>query len=859
MKKTTFRIHQWLRSLVMMVAMLTAMSANAYEWTRTYTFTGYGPADAPAPFPSGDYGICNGQNPWGMSLHSGTCTFDDGLYFKGVSKMPNWVQMFTTDYFDSILRIKVNMAMADAGEGCEKITISASNGYNDLEVQPYESYQGLRSNLVTQDYVFEVGGSGQVYFTFFAEQKTIDVVIKSITVTYEGPEPTYYNLWVDGIEVTSANKDDVKGDGSVSFDGNKRLILNGTWSGGITSAIPDLEVYLKGDNLMSSEGSGIEFVEAEKQGTLTFLTNGNEPGRLSFQQYGNTAETAPNFTIADAFRGYNVFYRNNLTATLEIIGKNQDVPMVTVGVPLNPIVDESPDTQPGTEITIDYASNPGGVATNALTNYIANNVLYTLYDTQTPGAADDGYADGQLMLRSTMTDAEVAAIHNKVKSKQLTPGMDDYAQQYKGLTFIVPAGTGVITVGAQTDPGFEFRLKVGAQDAVAVVNQADNGGQVCEIPYAVSAASYVYLYLAKTASAAPANDGTDKIGPKSGVGGGLGSLGVTGNNIVSPSQPSSNYLLCTADMLYQGSKGGIVVSNSDVTDIDAAAFAHYANAPHRALSTKNIPYVDLTQTAITGMDISRSYGAFAGFGEHTIIYAPAGNTTSDPNVVIGGVCDELTLGTANHCQYKFAMPDNVPTFTAGKAKSNLQLTGQPQIVCLPFAVKTDNLDAAVYEYGELTSDNKVLLKGVEKSVLPAHMPHVIKGTQGGTLPTQTSVDVYNVTLVTYGSLGEVGLYGSYDYATDYSFSGWVPDGNKFVKVDAAHPVYVYEGYLGVSVDAGVSSLDIVYDDSALGVENITTTAGQQSADWYTLDGRRLTAKSTHKGLYIHEGRKVVVK
>jgi hypothetical protein len=29
--------------------------------------------------------------------------------------------------------------------------------------------------------------------------------------------------------------------------------------------------------------------------------------------------------------------------------------------------------------------------------------------------------------------------------------------------------------------------------------------------------------------------------------------------------------------------------------------------------------------------------------------------------------------------------------------------------------------------------------------------------------------------------------------------------------------------------------------------------------WYTLDGRRLTGKPTAKGLYINNGRKVVIK
>lgn len=41
----------------------------------------------------------------------------------------------------------------------------------------------------------------------------------------------------------------------------------------------------------------------------------------------------------------------------------------------------------------------------------------------------------------------------------------------------------------------------------------------------------------------------------------------------------------------------------------------------------------------------------------------------------------------------------------------------------------------------------------------------------------------------------------------------------------------------------------------------TISAGQQVSDniWYTLDGRRLTESPNHKGLYIHNGRKIVVR
>lgn len=32
-----------------------------------------------------------------------------------------------------------------------------------------------------------------------------------------------------------------------------------------------------------------------------------------------------------------------------------------------------------------------------------------------------------------------------------------------------------------------------------------------------------------------------------------------------------------------------------------------------------------------------------------------------------------------------------------------------------------------------------------------------------------------------------------------------------------------------------------------------------NADWYTLDGRKLSGKPTQKGIYVVKGRKIVVK
>jgi hypothetical protein len=53
---------------------------------------------------------------------------------------------------------------------------------------------------------------------------------------------------------------------------------------------------------------------------------------------------------------------------------------------------------------------------------------------------------------------------------------------------------------------------------------------------------------------------------------------------------------------------------------------------------------------------------------------------------------------------------------------------------------------------------------------------------------------------------------------------------------------------------------IVEDGGKLAIRDISIPDSQFSTDgWFTLDGRRLDGQPTRKGLYIHQGKKIVVK
>ncbi len=49
------------------------------------------------------------------------------------------------------------------------------------------------------------------------------------------------------------------------------------------------------------------------------------------------------------------------------------------------------------------------------------------------------------------------------------------------------------------------------------------------------------------------------------------------------------------------------------------------------------------------------------------------------------------------------------------------------------------------------------------------------------------------------------------------------------------------------------------DDITTGIDEMTTSDSEGTQEWYTLDGKRLDGKPSQKGLYLRNGKKVVIK
>ena len=671
---------------------------------------------------------------------------------------------------------------------------------------------------------------------------------------------TVFLLSGDAIAVTDQNRADVLYDGgSVQFDGHNRLVLNGATLSNIESSLTvGLEVFLMGQNTF--ENTSYAFYSSVAA-PLTFSTNNSNPGSLTFI---NSIPGALE-TVNNAFLGFNeLVYHNSLMSVLS-------TDQVDVYVPLNPVIVGDGEHQEVT-MTVDFSDPETShmTAETILANETIDGILYTLSDDGS--TSSDGYdqANGLVVLNTTQSDADVADVHALVEAQTLVPGTEAYAAAYKGLTFVVPAGEGTITLDTQNGDGFAFHLMIGNGEPVAVVNKADNGGNACEIPYAVSKATYCYLYLVSTSDAAPAYD-PRRAGPKSTISGGLSGLSIGSSLINNPPSASITYCrLEASDIVRSIGSRGIRITNNRITDLPATNLFLSQSAPafgpRRTSSAEDITFIDLTATQITGKHYSRtSDGPFKDLPATTFIYLPAGNTATGPNFVIGGICDDVQLDASSENTFEVSR-----TFTASKAALSRTFDGgdgQCYTVFLPYALKTSSVGGTFYEYdGYDDATRTARLKVVTGATLTANTAYVYQPDATGILPLTTAVKVEKATASSApgGSTEADGLHGVYEtyewteaptdiFGYSATASGSITVG-EFVRVGSGTHIKPFRAYLRISSVAAPERVAIDWGDGTTSVAPLAADSVRDDGEgWYTISGFRLPSRPTAKGIYIRHG------
>ena len=714
-----------------------------------------------------------------------------------------------------------------------------------------------------------VGPGAALFEVRIGEQEEIGCkVLNTDTLQFTLYVNDGYPIWVNNVQVTEANKGNVLSENipTVQFDGNSRLVLNGAQLTKIETGLEkgaELELYLKGANTISGSTSAIIDTN-QGMPKLVIGTNGTNPGTLKL---GGTSGVIQGFQSAEIKHPLAILSSTPENAT-SLIGTAAAITAANIGAPLGLIVDDVQSTTQTKETEI-YYTDPGPAVPTAetdLTNKVINNVLYTLHDTQAPDVKDDGFYNGEVVLNSVMTDEAVATLNGKVEGGTSVPGTSAYATAFKGLTFLLPAGTGTIELDTHTDETHEFHLKIGSQDPIKVKNKVDNNGAKFKTDYAVSRSTYAYLYLVSTTTPAPAYDG-HRAGPKASVSGGIGGLKVSSSSIVTPSvDPAAAYLLMDphSDIATDGrSKYGGIVVNKAVTDLPDNAFSSHTSAS----------YIDLRKTKITGKHFSRMGGAFNGVNENTLIYLPAGNTATGANFIIGGICDDMKLdNTASYfeaaAKFTAAKADFNRSFSTGKDARN---NPSCYTVFLPYAIQPDKANGTFYTFTKYNAEKgTVNLNAVATPA--ANTAYIFQPAGDGAMKPMLSVEVSAAgSTASPGAPSEdVGLYGVYEEHTWES----APDGiycfvgedkgdltaGQFAKVGAGTHIRPFRAYLRIASTSAPEFLSVDWGNGTTSIVPLDKSQVEQSGEgWWTITGFRLPSKPTEKGVYIHNNKKVVVK
>ena len=319
-----------------------------------------------------------------------------------------------------------------------------------------------------------------------------------------------------------------------------------------------------------------------------------------------------------------------------------------------------------------------------------------------------------------------------------------------------------------------------------------------------------------------------------------------------------------------------VSAGSEVTAISDDAFSELTNEEKASLET-----IDLSNTQISGIEVSRQSGAFSGISAGTLIYVPAGNSVAadETNVVVGDDTNGRTCVTLSLDENSTIPFEPLHDFTATNVALNRDFSSYVSddmmaTVFLPFALTAEQ----VGELGEFYAFDKIENKEV-KLVTPAvttteaNTPYIFKPKTGTTTMSLTgSIEVKSLT----GSENTGTLKGTFekiDWTSEtlaalptgtsiYGFAGETVgtiQTGAFVKVKAGASIAPFRAYLEVTGTAGARlQYPVAFGgNGATGIDTISQ--GTTTQKWYTLDGRQLYGEPKAAGVYIKAGKKQIIK
>lgn len=187
--------------------------------------------------------------------------------------------------------------------------------------------------------------------------------------------------------------------------------------------------------------------------------------------------------------------------------------------------------------------------------------------------------------------------------------------------------------------------------------------------------------------------------------------------------------------------------------------------------------------------------------------------------------------------------------------------------CVPFNIPAANwasyniTEVKKLESSSLVGESMTLTFSDETTKIEAGKPYLVKVSSEVENPTFDDVIISSTTTITeteYANFVPVMNPTALD-ANDMT-KLFLTGGTKLTWPKTAGTIKGFRSYfLLKNAPAGARSVVMLFDDQTTGIKTISEERSLKSDDWYTIDGRKLGAVPTQKGMYIVNGRKVIVK
>ena len=247
-----------------------------------------------------------------------------------------------------------------------------------------------------------------------------------------------------------------------------------------------------------------------------------------------------------------------------------------------------------------------------------------------------------------------------------------------------------------------------------------------------------------------------------------------------------------------------------------------------------------------------------GMGENTLYDLPANSPLRGDNIIKGGQCESLVLTDKQ--------PLNVATaFTAAKVTYERASTGyQWGTVCLPYSLTASES----IKYYQLSSVSGTTMLLTEVGTVQAGQPAIYCMSDASAFTANRNEPTTIEAGTTDVASGDYTLVGVMDESVTLSIGSdnyYIANDKFWAPTTNAVTVVPFRAYFKAA-GSGAPSFDIAIDDDPTSiVSHESRVMSQEFGTVYDLSGRRINGQSSMvngqlpKGIYIHNGKKIIVK